>query len=345
LAENGEFSRRAFMNGKLDLSKAESVLDLIHARTDKFSQASAMNLSGRLARKINELRTELLNLLSQVTAAVDFPEEVDEPEYGYIQEKAKELIEEIDRILNGSAASNLMRHGIKAVIVGRPNAGKSSLFNALLGMQRAIVTEIPGTTRDIIQESIDIEGIPITFIDTAGLRELENASPETYIETLGINLTREALETADVIVYVQDLTQDMSREDFEIPDKVKHKNNILKVVSKLDLVRDISVDNSYIKVSSKEKIGLDTLKQAIKNTCLAQTESDSEFCTNLRQQECLINSKNFLLKTIEACESGIPQDLISIDLKSAMICLGEITGEVASEEIIDNIFSNFCIGK
>ena len=345
LAKKGEFSKRAFVNGKLDLSKAEAVLDLIHAKTDKFSQASALNLSGRLADKINFLRTELVNLLSLITAAVDFPEEVDEPEYSFILKKIKLLVTEIENILNGAVSSNLMRHGIKVVIIGKPNAGKSSLFNALLDMQRAIVTEIPGTTRDIIQESIDIDGIPITLIDTAGLRELEETSQDNYIESLGINLTKESLKSADIIIYIYDLTQGMTDEDFKIFESLKNRKNVLKVGSKLDIAENILLEEKCLKISSKENIGLEKLKNAVKNAVLSDVAENSEFCTNLRQQECLKNSREFLIKATNACEKEVPQDLISIDLKSALISLGEITGEVVSDEIINNIFSNFCIGK
>ncbi len=345
LAGPGEFSGRAFMNGKLDLSKAEAVLDLIHARTDRFSQASALNLSGRLAGKINSLRTELLNLLSIITAAIDFPEEVDEPGYSRIQQRMEVLVNEIDSILAGSVSSNLMRHGVKAVIAGKPNAGKSSLFNALLDMQRAIVTEIPGTTRDIIQESVDINGIPLILTDTAGLRDLDSNSQQNYIESLGINLTKEALETSDIIIYLYDLTLGMTCEDDKVLESLKNRKNILKVGSKLDIAWDITHEDPVIKVSAKNKTGLTELKEAILTIVLSNKETDSEFCTNLRQQECLQRSREFLTKAIDGCKNKDPQDLISIDLKSALISLGEITGEVVSDEIINNIFSNFCIGK
>ncbi len=344
LANRGEFSQRAFMNGKTDLSKAEAVLDLIHARTNKFCEKSALNLSGKLTKKINSLKEELLNLLSLITAAVDFPEEVDEPEYSIIEQKISFLIAEIENILKSSNSSNLMRHGVKTAIIGRPNAGKSSLFNALLDMQRAIVTEIPGTTRDVIQESIDIDGIPLTLIDTAGLREIENSSRADYIESLGINLTKEIIDSSDIVLYIFDLTKGMTGEDINLFNNLKNKK-ILKIGSKVDLLKNNSFNESHIPISSKEKTGLTELKQAIKNLIISDITYDSEFCTNLRQQECLKNSREYLLKTLTACEKRDPQDLISIDLKSALIYLGEITGETISEKIIDNIFSNFCIGK
>jgi len=391
MAEQGEFSKRAFINGKLDLSKAEAVIDLIHSKTDMFSKVSAMNLSGRLAEKISNLRNELMTLLSVITAAVDFPEEVEEPEYAFVQDRINFLIKEIENILTGSVSSNLMRRGINVAIAGKPNVGKSSLFNALLDMQRAIVTEIPGTTRDVIKESIDIEGIPVTLIDTAGLRELNDSSGADYIESIGINLTKEFLENADVVLYMHDLTRGISQEDIETCKKIKNK--LIKVGSKCDLTQDsceipkqkgfsemrsgseyfslvpdleepqvieeITISENRItdsqptcrnciKISSKTKAGLDELKAAIKNTVFSGSITnmvDIEFSTNLRQQERLKTCGEFLSKSLKACQQGIPQDLFSIDLKSALICLGEITGEVASKEIIDNIFSKFCIGK
>ncbi|OGI00735.1 MAG: tRNA uridine-5-carboxymethylaminomethyl(34) synthesis GTPase MnmE [Candidatus Melainabacteria bacterium GWF2_37_15] len=332
LAERGEFSQRAFMNGKMDLSKAEAVLDLIHAKTDRFAQASVLNLSGRLAEKIGLLRAEVLNLLSLITAAVDFPDDVDEPAYSQIEQIIESVIFSINEILGGSVSSNLMREGVKVAIVGKPNAGKSSLFNALLDANRAIVTEIPGTTRDVIQESIDIDGIPVVLIDTAGLRESDD-----YIESIGINLTKETMENSDIILYIYDLT---CPECIEI----SHKN-VIKVGSKADLADLKSINKGVIAVSSTQKTGLEALKQEIKNNVAGNIPAESDFCTNLRQQACLKECKESLEKALEGCENCDPQDLISIDLKSALISLGEITGEVVSEEILDNIFSSFCIGK
>lgn len=338
LANRGEFSKRAFMNGKMDLSKAESVLDLIHARTDRFLQESAFNLSGKLRKKTGELRKELLDLLSLITAAVDFPEDVDEPEYSVIYSRTKALIAEIERVLSGAAASNIMRDGVKVVIAGRPNAGKSSLFNAILDSERAIVTDIPGTTRDIIRESVDIDGIPVVLTDTAGLRELE-ATRENYIESLGIGLTRQVIAEADVVLYVYDLIGGMPADNID-----EYGKKTIIIGAKADLAGDIKLDNAVIPVSSVKKTGIDRLKQEIKNIISAE-ELDSEFCTNLRQQQCLKNAKTCLKQTLDACDRGDPQDLISIELKSALLSLGEITGEIVSEEILENIFSNFCIGK
>lgn len=342
LAEKGEFSKRAFINAKLDLSKAEAVLDLIHSKTDKFSHAAAGNLSGNLSNHINNLRGEVLDLLSIMTAAIDFPEEVDEPEYSFIEEKLNYFIESINNILKTANSSNLMRDGLKVAFAGKPNVGKSSLFNALLDMERAIVTEIPGTTRDIIQESLDVDGIPVTLMDTAGIRELNSEDSSDYIESLGINNTKICIEKADLVLFVYDLTQGMQNEDLAIYEEIKNKK-VIKIGSKADLHPHNDGCDTLI-ISAKEKTGLDSIKKEIKKLLITE-DSSNELCTNIRQQECLATSRNSLEQALIASKYKEIQDLISIDLKSALISLGQITGEVVSEEIINNIFDNFCIGK
>ena len=348
LSERGEFSKRAFMNAKLDLSEAEAVLDLNHAKTDRFSRAAAGNLSGRLANHIKNIRKELLDLLSMITAAVDFPEDVPEPKYSFIEEKLNSFISKIDDVLKTANSSNLMRDGIKIVLAGKPNVGKSSLFNALLDMERAIVTEIAGTTRDILQESIDIDGIPAVLTDTAGIRKINSENSNDYIESIGINNTKNFIENADIVLFIYDLTQGIQSEDKEIYDEIQGKK-IITVGSKADLYIEekarVGLPNgAALLLSAKEKTGLEELKEKIKNLVAAEDLSD-EFCTNTRQQECLKTSKNALEQALISCQNQEIQDLILIDLKSAVISLGEITGEVVSEEVLNNIFDNFCIGK
>ncbi|MFH0703217.1 MAG: tRNA uridine-5-carboxymethylaminomethyl(34) synthesis GTPase MnmE [bacterium] len=349
MAEKGEFTKRAFLNNKLDLSKAEAILDLIHSKTDKFSLISAYNLSGKLSSCINELRIELINLLSLINAAIDFPDEVDEPEYNFIKEKIDFLINKINKILETAKNSNLMRHGLKIAIAGSPNVGKSSLFNALLSIERSIVTEIPGTTRDIIQESLDINGIPVTLTDTAGIRELKDDSKSSYIESIGINIAKSYIKEADLVLFVFDLTIGMTEEDKIIYAETKEKP-VIKIGSKLDLLdKKPAKNDGIIAVSSKTKEGIDFVKKEIEKLLFSEdlsfNISNNEFSTNLRQQECLNKAKISLLETLNSCKNKENQDFISIDLKSALISLGEITGEIVSDEIIDNIFSNFCIGK
>lgn len=352
LAEKGEFTKRAFLNRKLDLSRAEAVLDIIHSKTDKFSQLSARNLSGALSKQIGEVRTELVELLAKITAAIDFPEEVPEPEYSYIEDTTQQFVEKIDEILLGAKNSNLMRQGMKLAIVGRPNVGKSSLFNALLNMDRAIVTDIPGTTRDIIQESLDIGGIPITLIDTAGIRELETKEGNDYIESIGIDISKQCIQEADFVIFVAALDEEITNEDKIIYDEVKKKPYVI-IGSKSDLFEGSSLPSlfvedkdKFIKVSSKTKEGLKELKFNIENiVCQKDLCEESEFTTNMRQQECLLRAKEALQNSCVAAKNMEEQDFISIDVKSALIALGEITGEEITEEILDNIFENFCIGK
>jgi tRNA modification GTPase len=347
LAERGEFTKRAFLNKKLDLSKAEAVLDIIHARTDKFSEASAHNLAGKLAITINEIRQDILNLLSQIISAIDFPEDVHEPEYDYIGQEIKKTAEKLEKILETATSSNMMRQGIKLAIVGKPNVGKSSLFNALLNMERAIVTDIPGTTRDIIQETLDISGIPVTLIDTAGIRELENTHNSDYIESIGINISKKCINEADIVLYVTDLPNGENEDDRIIFDHIKNKNYIHAGTKKdLTEITQSSINASIIPVSSKTREGLKELKKAIENKVLCKDLMlESEFSTNLRQQESLNKAKFSLQKAFETTINHDLQDLISIDLKSALLSLGEITGEVVTDEILNNIFDNFCIGK
>lgn len=345
LAEKGEFSKRAFLNGKMDLSKAEAVLDLIHSKTDKFAKASAHNLAGKLSIYINELRKELIDLLSQINAAIDFPDEVDEPDYKFIEKKINFITNKINAVLSTANNSNLMRSGIKVVIAGKPNVGKSSLFNSLLNINRAIVTDIPGTTRDIIQESIDIKGIPVILTDTAGVRKLENKHSSDYIELMGIDITKSYIKDADLVLFVYDLMQGMIGEDINIYNEIRYKPSI-KIGSKSDLVKENTAKEDVIPVSSKTQDGIEEIKSAIEKLILSENiSSDTDFSTNLRQQECLNNAKESLSQALISCKNQVEQDFISIDLKSSLISLGEITGEVVSDEIINNIFSSFCIGK
>lgn len=345
MAEKGEFTKRAFLNGKLDLCSAEAVLDLIHSRTDRFASISAHNLSGRLSMSINELREELISLLSLINAAIDFPEEVDEPEKSFVEDKINSLIEKIDAILKTAKNSNLMRQGLKVAIAGKPNVGKSSLFNALLNIERSIVTEIPGTTRDIIQESVDINGIPVTLIDTAGIREIETSHSSDYVESIGINISKSCIKEADMVIFVQDLTDGLKKEDKIIFEEIKN-NSVIKVGSKLDIADKKAAEKDIVPVSAKTGEGLDLLKKEMEKLIFSENISmNSEFSTNTRQQECLNKAKESLLHALNSSKSEVSQDFISIDLKAALLSLGEITGEVVSDEIIDNIFSSFCIGK
>ena len=338
-AEKGEFTKRAFLNGKMDLSKAEAVADVIHAKTTKFAVKSAANLSGKLSQKISEIHGQLFDLLSKIIAAVDFPEDVQEPEYSYLEKKLTETIKEIEKVSAFSKSSDVLRQGVKAAIVGRPNVGKSWLFNVLLNFERAIVTDTAGTTRDAIREMLDIDGIPVTIIDTAGIRDENDADK---IEKIGIDFSKKCIDESDVILFLFDSQYGITPEDQEIYDLTEGKP-VLKIASKSDLT-DKKYDDC-ISVSSVTGENTDYLKDCIKNLICKNLEEETEFITNERQAHCL----NEALKSCKAALDGVKaqelQDLISIDVKSALLQLGEIRGEVVTDDILNNIFDHFCIGK
>lgn len=339
MAERGEFSKRAFLNGKIDLSKAEAILDLIHAKTSKFASASAKNLSGKLSCEINSIKKSLFTLLSEIVAGIDFPEDMPEPEYSHLVSVLSQAEKNIERVLSSSQNSNIMRQGIKVAIAGRPNVGKSSLFNNLLTMERAIVTDIAGTTRDTIQETVDIEGIPVTLIDTAGIRE----GDIDKVEKIGIDFSRQAVRDADLVLFLYDCSTGMTEEDKQIFDLVKQYNYI-KIAAKSD-VGTQRTDSEALYLSNTTEENIDTLRKKLCQAVLNKDLTETEFTTNFRQQECLRRALAAVKIALEAAKCQELQDLISIDVKSALLALDEITGEVITDDILNSIFDNFCIGK
>ena len=338
MAERGEFTKRAFLNKKMDLSQAEAVADLIHAKTKDFAKQSAKNLSGVLSTKIKEIRTDIFNVLSKIIAGIDFPEDVAEPEYDYIISEFEKALDKINKILSSANSSNIMRQGIKIAIVGRPNVGKSSLFNTLLNVERAIVTDIAGTTRDVLKETLDWD-VAITLIDTAGIRDNDEVGK---VEEIGIEYSKQSADEADLILFLYDASKGMNDDDRVILDMVKDKNHIV-IANKCDLIESRNSDALYLSTVSKE--GLDELKEKIKEISYNFSLEDTEFITNNRQQDCLIKCRESLNQALEAAKIHELQDLISIDLKSALLFLDEITGEVITDDILNNIFNHFCIGK
>lgn len=338
MAERGEFTKRAFLNKKMDLSQAEAVADLIHAKTKDFAKQSAKNLSGVLSTKIKEIRTDIFNVLSKIIAGIDFPEDVAEPEYDYIISEFQKALDKINKILSSANSSNIMRQGIKIAIVGRPNVGKSSLFNTLLNVERAIVTDIAGTTRDVLKETLDWD-VAITLIDTAGIRDNDEVGK---VEEIGIEYSKQSADEADLILFLYDASKGMNDDDRVILDMVKDKNHIV-IANKCDLIKSRNSDALYLSTVSKE--GLDELKEKIKEISYNFSLEDTEFITNNRQQDCLIKCRESLNQALEAAKIHELQDLISIDLKSALLFLDEITGEVITDDILNNIFDHFCIGK
>ena len=334
MAERGEFTKRAFLNKKMNLSQAEAVADLIHAKTKDFAKQSVKNLSGVLGAKIKEIRNDIFNVLSKIIAGIDFPEDVAEPEYEYLTEEFRKAIAKIDEILASANSSNIMRQGIKIAIVGKPNVGKSSLFNTLLNVERAIVTDIAGTTRDVLTETLDWD-VAITLIDTAGIRDGEEIEK---VEEIGIEYSKQSADSADLVLFLYDASKGMNDDDKVILELIKNKNHII-IANKSDLIDVREPNVLYLSTVTKE--GLEELKEVAYNFSL----EDTEFVTNNRQQDCLAKCKQSLTQALEASERNELQDLISIDLKSALLFLDEITGEVITDEILNNIFDHFCIGK
>lgn len=342
MAERGEFTKRAFLNKRIDLSQAEAVDDLIHSKTSEFAIQSAKNLSGVLAKKIQEIKKDIFEVSSRIVAGIDFPEDVAEPEYSYLCENFKKSLKEIDNILKSAKSSDVLRQGIKIAVAGRPNVGKSSLFNALLNLDRAIVTDIAGTTRDVIKENIDF-GIPVTLIDTAGIRDGEQIDK---VEEIGIEYSKQSVSEADLILFLYDVSVGLTSEDKQIYEIIKDKPHIV-VANKFDLLKGEFKQEfpETFKISAYTKEGLEGLKEKIKNSVLDINPDDMEFVTNQRQQNCLYRAKTALEQALDAANNQELQDMIYIDVKSALLSLDEITGEVINDEILDNIFAHFCIGK
>lgn len=343
MAERGEFTKRAFLNKKLDLSQAEAVDDLIHAKTSNFAIQSAKNLSGVLAKEISEIKGIIFETLSRIIAGIDFPEDVAEPEYSYLIDRFTCSLNRINKILDCAKSSDILRQGVKVAVVGRPNVGKSSLFNALLNLDRAIVTDIAGTTRDVIKETIDL-GTSVTLIDTAGIRAGENIDK---VEEIGIEYSKQSAQEADLILFMYDVAIGLTPADKEIYEIIKDKKHIV-VANKFDLVSSDKYTDELentMHISVSIGYGLEELKKQIKKSVCEFSPEDTEFITNARQQSCLIRCRESLMRALAAAESEELQDLISIDLKSALLSLDEITGEVITDEILNNIFDHFCIGK
>ena len=341
MAQRGEFTKRAFLNKRIDLSQAEAVDDLIHSKTSEFAMQSAKNLSGVLAQKISEIKKDIFDITSKIVAGIDFPEDVAEPDYSYLAESLKKSISEIDKILSNAKSSNILRQGIKVTIAGRPNVGKSSLFNALLNSERAIVTEIAGTTRDTITESIDL-GFPLTLIDTAGIR---NDSNIDKVEEIGIEYSKQSVKDSDLILFMYDASIGYTQDDDSIYQLIENKKHII-IANKIDITnKNTNQFKADLEISAFTQKGINELKNKIKEIVLDFSIEDMEFVTNQRQQTCLIRCKEALERALDGAKNNQLQDMIYIDLKTALLSLDEITGEVITDEILNNIFDHFCIGK
>ncbi len=350
LASRGEFTKRAFLNHKIDLSQAEAVLDLINAKTSKTASLAANNLSGTLKNEINNMRENLIEILAKITASLDFPEDVAEVEYAEILAVLEKAQTKIEKILQNARCHNVLREGIQIAIAGCPNVGKSSLFNALLNIQRAIVTDIAGTTRDTITENIDIDGISATLIDTAGIRE----GDIDKVEKIGVENSKSVIDNSDIILCLFDGSKGLQNEDTEVFRLSETSKKRLYIETKQDVTGKIqqkqglnagyTVENPII-ISSKTMYGIENLKKAIFNEIIGSNVEDSGFLTNQRHQEALRKALEHIEIAKNAAQQEELQDLISIDIKSALLSLGEISGEVVNDEVLDHIFDSFCIGK
>ncbi len=351
LAEPGEFTMRAFINGKIDLTQAEAINQLIEAKSEVEAKVALKQLEGNLSKKIEELRDNLLELKAYIEAAVDFPEEeIEILEKGQVKGKILEALDKLKKLIESYEEGKLIREGIKVAIVGRPNVGKSSLLNALLKEERAIVTEIPGTTRDIIEESITLKGIPLRLIDTAGIREtLEK------VERIGIKRSLEKLREADVILFVVDGSKGLTEEDLKILNHLKGKENVIAVVNKRDLglkvkCSDLKGFKKCVEVSAKEEKGIEELTEKILELVMIEPEAvlgkEEPLITSERQKRLLEEAKGALERVLKSLDEGFESpEFLSIDLNEALEKLGMIVGKITTEDMFDIIFSRFCIGK
>lgn len=350
LAEPGEFTRRAFLNGRIDLVRAEAVIDIVRAKTERGLRMAMSHLEGGLSGEVGGLRQELVGLLAHIEAGIDFPEDdIEELTMSDIKQKARHVLERIDQLIEYSESGKIYREGICTAIVGKPNVGKSSLLNRLLREKRAIVTEVPGTTRDVIEEVLNIEGVPFIIMDTAGIRETQDA-----VEIIGVERARESLKKADLVLFVLDGSKALEREDMRIFDDIGDKKTIV-LLNKIDLPR--MVDGSEVKslvgtrnvveTSMKEGIGLKELERAMVDVVLGGgiDLAEGHLVANARHRQCLRRAERSIKDSLGAIKDGMPLDLVAIDLRNALESLGEITGESVGEDIVDRIFSGFCVGK
>ena len=350
LALPGEFTQRAYLNGRIDLIQAEAVLNIINAKTEASLKVATQHLSGDLSKRIAVMRNEILDFLVALEAAIDFPEEIkiDFDDLNFVL-TLDNLIQRVDKLLSSADYGSILRQGLQTVIVGRPNVGKSSFLNAILGVERALVTDIPGTTRDSIEEYLNVRGLPICIIDTAGLRHTED-----FVEERGIQRTRDVLQGAGLILFIVDITQAPCEEDKVVFDSLPNIPVII-VVNKIDLQADLSGhdwrgffgNHPVVYVSAKDKIGFDLFEELVEEVVLSGKVHLSEDVAidNVLHIDCLRSARAHLLAVQAAFPSSLPLDCIAHDMRCAFVSLGQITGDTASDEVIQEIFSQFCVGK
>ncbi|WJC88799.1 tRNA uridine-5-carboxymethylaminomethyl(34) synthesis GTPase MnmE [Staphylococcus aureus] len=351
MAEPGEFTKRAFLNGRIDLSQAEAVMDFIRSKTDKASKVAMNQIEGRLSDLIKKQRQSILEILAQVEVNIDYPEydDVEDATTEFLLEQSKEIKQEINRLLDTGAQGKIMREGLSTVIVGKPNVGKSSMLNNLIQDNKAIVTEVAGTTRDVLEEYVNVRGVPLRLVDTAGIRETED-----IVEKIGVERSRKALSQADLILFVLNNNEALTQEDYTLYEVVKNED-VIVIVNKMDLeqnidineVKDMIGDTPLIQTSMLKQEGIDELEIQIRDLFFGGEvqNQDMTYVSNSRHISLLKQARQTIQDAIDAAESGVPMDMVQIDLTRTWEILGEIIGETASDELIDQLFSQFCLGK
>ena len=357
-AEPGEFTKRAFLNGRIDLSQAESVIDVIHAKNE-FALKSSMNqLSGALSDEVKELRGQVLHEIAFIESALDDPEHISLEGYPQeLEQKVTSIHSRIETLLKNSENGRILKEGISTVIVGKPNAGKSSLLNTLVGEERAIVTDIAGTTRDVLEEQMNLNGIILNIIDTAGIR-----STDDVVEKIGVDKARKYLKDADLVIYVVDTSTPLDENDFEIIEMLKdrkaiillNKSDLSPLITKTEMKEAVEKQNGrfeepirMISISAKEQTGIDELQQAVQEMFFSGevTFNDQVMITNIRQKASLQEALSGLELVLQSVRDGMPEDFYSIDLMNTYEALGSIIGEAVEDDLVNEIFSKFCMGK
>ena len=351
LAEQGEFSKRAFLNGRLDLAQAESIMDIVQAKTERGVDLALSQLQGSLSGMVRELRADLLELVAFIQADIDYPdddiERLTPEEY---QSRVANLKDQIASVLQNAQKGKIIRDGLRVVIAGKPNVGKSSLLNALLGQERAIVTDIPGTTRDVIEEYINLNGIPLKIVDTAGIRETDN-----LVEQIGVDKAQQFVKNADLVLYVVDALQGLTEEDTQMLDEIKNQH-VIYLMNKSDVGISDQARAAFseaiggapvLEISAREKLGLDQLEQRIMDLFFSGTleVQNDIMVTNVRHIQILEESAAHMEGFLTGLMLGMSVDFLVIDLQNAWEKLGKITGETVEEDLLDQIFSKFCLGK
>ncbi|MFC4736224.1 tRNA uridine-5-carboxymethylaminomethyl(34) synthesis GTPase MnmE [Bacillus daqingensis] len=350
LAEPGEFTKRAFLNGRIDLSQAEAVMDLIRAKTDRAMNVAMNQVEGRLSEKVKKLRQELLETVAHVEVNIDYPEyDAEEMTLQMIQEKGEAVRQEVQHLLTTAHQGKILREGLSTVIIGRPNVGKSSLLNSLVHENKAIVTDIPGTTRDVVEEYVNVRGVPLRLLDTAGIRETED-----IVERLGVERSRKVIKDAELVLLVLNYNEAITDADRELFQLLKGQDAII-IINKTDLEQKLSLEEAekladgrpVITTSLLQDEGIDELEEAIRDLFFAgdMEGGDLSYVSNSRHIALLEQAKRAVEEALTAAESGMPVDMVQIDITRAWEVLGEVIGESVQESLIDQLFSQFCLGK